>query len=813
MSGFRKLAVSELKYSCSEGKLPKMTKKIAPLADSIGQERAIKAVQFGLGMKSNGYNVFISGVVGTGKITYAKKAVAKIAAGKPIATDWIYVNNFEKQEHPIAIELAAGQGTEFRNAMEHLVNEVKNAIPRAFSSEGYEQSRALILKGLQEERSELFLKFNDQSETMGVTPQWSQTGFVGVPTLDGKALTQEEYQKLEKHQREEVDKRMFAVHELAMEVVRHMQQSEREMREKLRKLDEEIALYSIESELSTLLTQYGNVPEIIAYLENVKKDMVKNVADFKPQTQEEDNMFAMFKKKGSESIAERYFVNLLVDNREQNGAPVVFEKNPTYYNLLGRVEYENRMNVVTTDYSMIKAGALHRANGGFLIINARDLLTNIGSWDGLKRALRTRELTVENLGEQYSLYAMSSLRPQTIPLNVKVVLLGSPWLYHMLCQYDEEFGKLFKIHADFDTEMPNNKENLEKLTSFISSIVDEDKLRPFNSDALVKIVEYTSRLAGSQKKLSTKFKDIVELICEADAWAAVDDKKNVDAAVIAKTIREKNNRENMYEERLHELFADGKILVETDGEKVGQINGLAVLGVGSYRFGKPSKITANTYMGRAGVVNIEREVNMSGQIHSKGVLTLNGYLGHKYAQHQPLSLSCSLTFEQEYGGIDGDSASSTELYAIISSLANLPIKQYIAVTGSVNQKGEVQPIGGATEKIEGYFAVCKLKGLTGTQGVMIPETNVDDLNLNDEVVQAVKTGNFHIYAVKTIDDGLELLTGTKAGVMNAKGDYSRGSVHYLALQTLKRYDKYGKRGKDEDVKAKPVSSQVVEVVK
>lgn len=808
MSDFRELAVAELKYNCCESKLPKSTRKIAPLADSIGQERAIKAVEFGLGMKSHGYNIFVSGVVGTGKITYAKKAVAKFAANRAVACDWIYVNNFAKTEAPIAISLPAGTGVEFSAAMEKLVGEVKNAIPKAFSSEGYEHSRAQIIKRLQEERSELFSKFNEQSEAMGVTPQWSQTGFVGVPTLNGQTLSQEDYQKLDKNTREEIDKRMMTVHELAMEVVRLMQQSERVMREKLKALDEEIALYSIESELVELLEKYRAFPEIVAYLENVKKDMVKNVSDFKPQTHDEENVLMLFKKKGSETISERYFVNVLVDNREQHGAPVVFEMNPTYYNLLGRVEYENRMSVVTTDYSMIKAGALHRANGGFLILNARDLLMNVGSWDALKRALRTRELAVENLGEQYSLYAMSSLRPQTIPLDVKVVLLGSPWLYHMLCQYDEEFGKLFKIHADFDTEMQNNSANLERLTSFISSIVEEDKLRPFNRDAVIKVIEHTSRLAGSQKKLSTRFKDIVELICEADAWAAVDNRKSVDAKVVEKAIREKNNRENMYEERLHELFAAGKIMVDVDGEKIGQINGLAVLGIGSYHFGKPSKITANTFMGRTGVINIEREVNMSGQIHSKGVLTINGYLGYKYAQHQPLSLSGSLTFEQEYGGIDGDSASSTELYAIISSLANLPVKQYIAVTGSVNQKGEVQPIGGVTEKIEGYYAICKLKGLTGQQGVMIPETNVDDLNLNDEVIQAVANGKFHIYAVKTIDAGLELLTGKPAGIPNNKGEYPRGSVHYLALQTLKRYDRYGHRSK-HDEKAPDTKSEKV----
>ena len=812
MSSFRELTVEELKFHCCETALPQSTKKIAPLADTIGQERAIKAVEFGLRMKSHGYNIFISGVVGTGKITYAKKAVAKFAASRKIASDWVYVNNFDKPEEPEAIELSPGQGTQFRADMEQLLEEVKIAIPKGFSSELYEQARSRIVKELQEQRSVLFTEFNEKSEAMDITPQWSQTGFVGVPNVKGKALSQEEYQKLNKEEREEIDRKMLAVHEMAMEVVRLMQHGEREMRDKLKKLDEEIALYSIEAVLAELLTKYAQHPKVIAYLEAVKKDMVKNANDFKPQATEDENPFAIFKKKGSESISERYKINVLVDNRELSGAPVVFEMNPTYYNLLGRVEYESRMSVVSTDYSMIIAGALHRANGGFLIINVRDVLSNIGAWDALKRALRARELAVENLGEQYSMYAMSTLRPQTIPLDVKVILLGDPRLYQLIGHYDEEFGKLFKIHANFDTDMPNDCNNLEKMVSFVSSIVEEDKLRPFNRSAVAKIVEHSSRLAGSQKKLSTRFKDIVELICEADAWAEQENKKSVDAKTVAKAIDEKNNRESMYEEHLHELFKDGKILVDVSGERVGQINGLAVLGIGSYYFGKPSKITANTWMGRSGIVNIEREVNMSGQIHSKGVLTLTGYFGQKYAQHHPLSLTCSLTFEQEYGGIDGDSASSTELYAIVSSLANLPLKQYIAVTGSVNQKGEIQPVGGVTEKIEGFYAVCKLKGLSGKQGVLIPHTNIDDLNLSDEVIQAVKKRKFHIYSVSTIDEGLELLTGKKAGVANAKGEYPRNSVHYLAMQALKRFDKQNKPGpKRKKPEQKQDDSDIAEV--
>ena len=492
---------------------------------------------------------------------------------------------------------------------------------------------------------------------------------------------------------------------------------------------------------------------------------------------------------------------MLVDNHDLDGAPVLVETNPTFYNLVGRVEYEARMGVASTDFTMIKAGALHRANGGYLILNVKDVLMNIGAWEALKRVLKTGCLQIENLGEQYGMLAMSSLKPRPVPISVKVVLIGSAQIYQLLYAYDEDFRKLFKVHADFDVEMTNDSINLRKLANFVKTTVEKEKLRHFDRKAVSKVVEYSCRLAGSQKKLTTRFNELVELLCEADIWAALDESKLVRVEHIRQAIDEKRHRANKYEEKLKEMFAEGKFLIDVSGEVVGQVNGLAVLGIGEYMFGKPSRITANTYLGRSGIVNVEREIKMSGSSHSKGVLILSSYLGARYAQKQPLSLTASLTFEQQYSGVDGDSASSTELYALLSSLSGLPIKQSIAVTGSVNQKGEVQPIGGVTQKIEGFFAVCKIKGLTGDQGVMIPHQNVDELTLDDEVVEAVRQGMFHIYPVRTIDEGIELLTGTPAGEEQEDGAYPEGTVHALVSAKLKEYnDILLSLGKDGDGK-------------
>lgn len=784
----RELTHNELRFTCDESLFDfETTASVSPLEVMIGQERAVKAVEFGLFTKNPEYNIFISGLVGTGKITYAKAAVSEVALHEQVPSDWCYVNNFANHSKPLAISLPSGKGRGFCQDMQELIENLRNGISKVFSSDDYEQAKTNLAKKFGEQRSEIIESFNARAEEIGILPQWSTTGFVGLPTVDGRPLTPEEFQKLGKEERETIEKKLMAVHEKSLEVIRRVQGIEREIRAELKNLDAKVGLYAVGHLIDELQEKYQSNKQVVDYLEAVKTDIVKNINDFKPQAEEEPNPFLFFKKNMQDSVQDKYKVNLLVDNAETQGAPVIVEINPTYYNLVGRVEYEARMGVVNTDFTMIKPGALHRANGGYLILNARDILTNIGSWEALKRVLKTKKLYIDNLGEQYGMLAMSSLKPKSIPVNVKVVLIGNPMIYQLLYNYDEDFRKLFKIHADFDTEMDNNATNIQKLIGFIASTVHREGLKHFDKAAVAKVIEYSSRQSDSQNKLTTRFNEVVELLCEADSWAKLAGSEIVTAEYIVKAIDEKRYRSNKYEERLKEMFAEGKILISTEGDVVGQVNGLAVINVGEYMFGKPSRITANTYLGKSGVVNIERETKMSGTSHTKGVLILSGYLGEKYAQEQPLTLTASLTFEQLYDGVDGDSASSTELYCILSSLAEMPIKQYIAVTGSVNQKGEVQPIGGVTQKIEGFFAVCKLKGLTGQQGVMIPHQNVNNLTLNDEVVAAVKEGKFHIYPVRTIDEGLEILTGKEAGQKGPDGKYPEGSIHYLVQSKLNNY--------------------------
>ncbi|MCM0759797.1 AAA family ATPase [Sporomusa sphaeroides DSM 2875] len=781
------LTAEKLRFTCDENVFDfDTTETVPPLEVMIGQERAVKAVEFGLFTKNPGYNIFISGLVGTGKITYAETAVKKVAGNQEVPNDWCYVNNLETPGQPIALALPAGMGYSFKQDMQELVENLKTDIPKVFSSEDYEQAKSELVKQYQEQRSVMVEEFTQYAETQGISPQWSSTGFVGLPMVDGKAVGPEDYQKLDKQQRDIIEKNMLAVHEKGMDVVRRVQLLERSVREQLKQLDIKIGLFAAGHLIEEFKEKYRDYQPVVEFLEAIKQDVSKNINEFKPQAEEENNPLMLFKRPAQDA-KDKYNVNLLVDNRETQGAPVIVEINPTYYNLVGRAEYETRMGVVSTDFTMIKPGALHRANGGYLILNARDVLTNIGAWEALKRVLKTKKLQIENLGEQYGVLAMASLKPEPIPINVKVILIGNPYIYQLLYNYDEDFRKLFKAHADFDVVMENNPVNIQKLAGFISSTVSREKLKHFDKAAVARVVEYSSRLTGTQTKLTTRFNEVVELLCEADVWATLDNSQVVTTGHIKKAIEEKRYRANKYEERLQEMFAEGQLLIDTEGEKVGQVNGLAVLSVGEYMFGKPSRITANTYLGKSGVVNIERETKTSGTSHTKGVLILSGYLGQKYAQKHPLTLTASLTFEQLYDGVDGDSASSTELYAILSSLSGLPIKQYIAITGSVNQKGEVQPIGGATEKIEGFFAVCKLKGLTGKQGVMIPHQNVSNLALSDEVIEAVRQGKFHIYPVKTIDQGIEILTGTPAGEPGADGSYPAGTVNALVSQKLKEY--------------------------
>ncbi|WP_346356271.1 ATP-binding protein [Azotosporobacter soli] len=810
MTNYPELPVEKLCFHCDESQFEfETTETVAPLNVMIGQKRAVKAVEFGLFTKNQGYNIFISGLVGTGKMTYAKAAVNRIATKEKAPGDWCYVNNFKNHGQPLALLLPVGSGHLFAQDMEELIDDIKTDVAKIFSSDDYDHAKNNIVKIFQERRAMIIETFNATATEFGIMPQWSTTGFIGVPMVEGKGLTPEDFQALEKEERDKIEDNMLVVHEKAMEVVRKMQELERELREEIRKLDAKVGLFAAGNLIDEIKEKYQDYLPVVEYLEAVKEDVVKNINDFKTPATEEDqaNPLAMFKKSGHDNLKEKYKVNLLVDNRELAGAPVVVESNPTYYNLVGRVEYETRMGMVSTDFTMIKAGAIHKANGGYLILNAKDVLSNIGAWEALKRVLKTRKLFVENLSEQYGMVAMASLKPQPIPIDVKIILIGNPQLYYLMYNYDEDFRKLFKIHADFETHMENTPENVQKMAGFVGATVKNKGLKEFDRSAVAKTVEYSCRMAGSQRKLTTRFNEIVKVLCEANVWATMEESAVVSARHVVQAFEEKKYRSNKYEEHLHEMFADGKILVDTAGRVSGQVNGLAVLAVGEYMFGKPSRITANTYMGRAGVVNIERETKMSGTSHSKGILILSGYLGKKYAQKQPLTLTASLTFEQMYDGVDGDSASSTELYAILSSLADVPIKQFIAVTGSINQKGEIQPIGGVTEKVEGFFNICKLQGLTGEQGVMIPHQNVDELAVNDEVVVAVKEGRFHIYAVRTIDEGIEILTDVPAGVYDAQLDtYPEESIHYRVNRQLKEYtDNFISLGKASESNGKSES--------
>ena len=787
----KELGVEQLRFYCDKDRFDfDTTATVPPLEGMIGQERGVKAMEFGLHTPKPGYNIFVSGTVGTGKLTYAKQVVRKLAKNQPVPRDWCYVNNFDDNSQPIAISLPAGSGNVFRMKMKEMLENLRDEVPKAFNSEDYEQERTAIMKEFHQEQLARQEAFVEKAKSYAIQVNWSDRGFILVPLVNGETISDEEFQKLDEEQKDEIKANMQAVQYLAMAEMRKTQQHDRETKEKIRQLENSVALFAVGHPIDEVQEQFKDIPEVIDYLETVRLDVVKNIKDFRHSpAKEEENMTVMYGKTNQEILLERYSVNLLVDNRNCEGSPVIIETNPIYYNLCGRAEYSSRMGVVSTNFTMLKAGSFHLANGGYLIVNARDVLLNPGVWEAMKRTLKTKKLSIESLGEQFSLIAMASLNPHAIPVDIKVIMLGSPYIYYLMYQYDEDFRKLFKIHADFDVQMNNTEENVAKMAAFVSAITKKEELREVTRAAVANVVEYASRLSGSQTKFTARFNQIVDILCEADSWAAMEGADNIDTDHVQQAIAEKRYRANRFEERMQEMFKEGTYLIDTDGAEVGQINGLAVLGAGEHSFGKPSRITANTYLGRAGVINIERETKMSGATHSKGVLILSGYLGYKYAQRSPLSITASLTFEQLYDGVDGDSASSAELYAILSSLSELPLRQDLAVTGSVNQKGEIQPIGGVNEKIEGWFEVCKIKGLTGRQGVIIPQQNVKELQLVQEVVDSVAEGQFHIYTVASVDEGIELLTGVAAGKADGQGTYPEQSVHGLITAKLQTYHK------------------------
>ena len=773
------------------------TEELEPLYDIIGQDRAVRAMEVGLKIKVRGYNIYISGLSGSGKTTFAEAYTKKLAANEPKPDDWCYVYNFDHPSQPIAIHLPAGKGKEFKKDMERFVDIIKSEIPKAFSSDDYEKEKANIIKEFQNRRGQLIEQLNKDAEKQGFKVKTTNAGIYFLPIIEGKTLTEEEYEELDEQFKTEIREKSQQLQIGTLDIIRKIKNIEKEAEEKISEWEHKIALFAVGMHINDLRDKYKDYKQILEYLEKLQEDILENLEDFMEDGSEhEQSQNLLWYALSSEEYGpeEKYQVNLLVDNSESVGAPVITDFNPTYYNLVGKVEYENEYGAMNTDYTMIKPGLLHQANGGYLILQVDDVLRNPHSWEALKRALRTRKITIENLQEQLGLVAISTLRPEPIPLNLKVILIGSADIYQFLLEYDEDFEKLFKIKVDFDEEMDKNEENIYKLARFISSFCKREKTLPFHSTGVAKVIDYSSRLVEDRRKLTTRFNDIVEVLVESAMWADVEKSDCVYAEHVNKAIKEKEYRSNRYDEKLLKLIEEGTIMVDTEGFVVGQINGLSILDMGDYCFGKPSRITASTYIGKSGIVNIEREVEMSGTTHSKGILILSGYIGQKYAQEMPLSLTASVCFEQLYSGIDGDSASSAELYAILSSLSEVPINQGIAVTGSVNQKGEIQPIGGVNQKVEGFFELCRVRGFTGTQGVIIPHQNVVNLVLKKEVLEAVKNGKFHIYPIKTIDEGIEILTGVKAGKRKKDGTYPKGTVNYKVYEKLKSFAEKSKDG-------------------
>jgi len=754
----------------------KTTRELAPLEEIIGQERAVRALKFGLGIKEKGFNIYVAGYPGTGRTTAVKNFLDEVARAKPIPADWCYVNNFSNQYAPKAIRLSPGKGKEFQKDMKEFIEKTKRTLPKAFESEDYTAKRESTIKNMEAQRKVLLEQLNVEARKEGFIIQINPIGLFLIPVIKGKPASDEEIIALPPKVRDEIHKKKEHLETEMRNVTRQFMDTERKIEEEINKLDRDVALYVIGHLMADLKDKYKEFTDVLSYLEEAQKDILDNVAQFirEPETDQQLPFTAAWM---TEAPFKKYEVNCVVDNVKNKGAPVIIELNPTFQNLFGRIEKEAQFGALITDITMIRPGALHRANGGYLVLPIEALLTNPFSYDGLKRALKNGQLVIEEIEERLGFITTKSLKPSPIPLDVKVVLIGDPYIYQQLYILDMEFDELFKVKADFDTSMLRNDENIQQYAGFVCTICQKENLRHLNGTGLAKLIEHSSRLAGDQLKLSTRFAEIADIIREANFYAFQDNSEYITGDQVKKAIEEKSYRSRLIQEKIQEMINRGFLLIDTESTTTGQVNGLSVMSLGDFSFGSPSRVTASIGIGREGVMDIEREAKLGGPIHTKGVLILSGYINQKYAQDRPLSLSARLVFEQNYEGVEGDSASSTELYAILSALADLPIEQSFAVTGSVNQKGEIQAIGGVNEKIEGFYEVCKLKGLTGKQGVIIPESNVQNLMLKEEIVDVVKKGKFHIYSVKTIDEGIELLTGIKGGERRKDGTYEPGTVN------------------------------------
>ena len=768
----------------------KDTSELEDLLEVIGQERALHAIKFAIGIQKRGYNLFALGPNGTGKYTSVLKSISERAAGEPAPSDWCYVYNFDQPHKPNALELPASTGSEFRSDMNQLVEELFVILPSTFEDDEYQSRKKAIETEFQEKQETALKGIRVEAEKKDIALIRTPQGLAFAPLQEKEVIKPEEFLKLPEEQRKEIEQNIGEFQEQLQKVIRQVPQWIRENRTRVIELNEEVASFTTAPLLEELKEKYIALIGVQEFLTTVEKDIIKNNDMFLASREDGKPSGGQQEIRGQraarDAFAIRYQVNLLIDHSNTQGAPIVFEQNPTYPNLIGRLEHVAQMGTLLTDFTLIKPGALHKANGGYLILDARKLLTQNFSWEGIKRALQQNEIVIESPGQAYGLASTVGVDPEPIPLDLKVVLLGDRQLYYLLHQNDPEFGELFKVAADFEGQMERTPDSNLAYANLIATLARKEKLLHFDRGAVARVIEQSARIVGDAEKLSAHMQSVADLLRESDYWAGQEGADLVTPDHVNQAIRAQIYRASRIKDRIQEQIIRETILIDTDGSKVGQINGLSVLMLGNYAFGRPSRITARIRLGKGEVIDIERQVELGGPIHSKGVLILSSYLGSHYASERPLSLTASLVFEQSYGGVDGDSASSAELYALLSALADVPINQSFAVTGSVNQYGEVQAIGGANEKIEGFFDLCKNRGLTGNQGVLIPAANVKNLMLKTEVVTAVSFNQFHIYPIETIDQGIGVLTGVPAGQLDEKDQYPEGTINQRVIERLEK---------------------------
>jgi predicted ATP-dependent protease len=771
----------------------KCTKDLAPLREFIGQERATRAVEFGINMTNAGYNIYVAGVTGTGKTSMVKAYIERVIkerearGGTFDLDDWCYLYNFKEPDNPQIANLPQGKGKALRDEITDLLSKIRQGLGRAFSSDEYKNQRQKITEKGQTKQQKLFEEIDNEARRQGFALQITPVGPALIPIIEGRPMQENEYLSLEKRVKKELDSKQVKLRKKLQASFESVVDVQRETAELLQKADKDIGEYTVTRLFGPLLKQYSNWPKITQYLTDLKTYILDNLELFKGTEEPIHPVFGvpLSQVMGGRNPFLPFEVNVFVDNSEVKGPPVIVESNPNFGNMFGKIERRFLFGGYLSDHTMLKAGALSKASGGYVLLSVNDVLTNPGVWPALKRAIKNKEVRIEDPFEQFGLIAPQGLRPEPMPIKVKVVLIGDAMLYQLLSMYDEDFWEIFKVKADFDFEIEKTKDNMLAYAAFLSGCCEECEARHFNPSGVAKVIEYSARMVADQERLSSRFAQVKEWIEEANYWASQDNARFISASHVQKAIDERLFRHNLLDERIRDMINRGTIMIDAEGEVVGQVNGLSVYALGDITFGKPSRITAKTFLGRGGVINIERESQLSGPIHNKGVMILSGYLGWKYAQDKPLSLSASLCFEQSYEGVEGDSASSTELYAILSSLSDIPIKQSVAVTGSVNQKGEIQPIGGVNQKIEGFFKVCQVKGLNNDQGVLIPHQNLRNLMLREEVVAAVKQDQFHIYSARTVDEGIEILTGVPAGERQKDGTYPENTVNYFVDKRLK----------------------------